>query len=250
MPQCFGCDFRQLLIKKEELENQDAVGEAKTSGHFSSASTPFYLQISLNSRFFAQSSFGLGNDPDYWAGVITHEILHNFGYLHPTGYDGSFIREFQNCLRHATDVSSLRVAFKSHDGHYLCAESGGGENLVANRTIKSTWETFTLVNQSNISSNTLPNNGDKIMLRSYNGYYVCAENGGGGEVNVTRHVGQEWEAFTILNLSSNGPILSGNYVALQTHNQHYLCAESGGGREIVANRTFRNAWETFTIEII
>jgi len=41
----------------------------------------------------------LKDDFNYWADVLAHEILHNFGYRHPTGYPGSFIEEFGVCVR-------------------------------------------------------------------------------------------------------------------------------------------------------
>ena len=36
-----------------------------------------------------------------------------------------------------------------------------------------------------------------IHLRAYNGQYVCAEDGGGGEVVANRDKAQEWETFTV-----------------------------------------------------
>jgi hypothetical protein len=63
------------------------------------------LRISLNSdKLGSKSQYFLKNDIDYWAGVITHEVLHNLGYDHPNGYEGSFIKEFGRCTRYSGNV--------------------------------------------------------------------------------------------------------------------------------------------------
>jgi hypothetical protein len=63
------------------------------------------LRISLNSDDLgSKSQYFLKNDIDYWAGVIAHEILHNLGYSHPNGYEGSFIKEFGRCTRYSGNV--------------------------------------------------------------------------------------------------------------------------------------------------
>lgn len=37
---------------------------------------------------------------DFWAGVIAHELGHNIGLKHPSGYPGSFLREWERCVEH------------------------------------------------------------------------------------------------------------------------------------------------------
>lgn len=59
-----------------------------------------YLHVAINSDFLGNSTgYRFGNDVNYWAGVLAHEFLHNLGYGHPTGYERSFIREYEVCLR-------------------------------------------------------------------------------------------------------------------------------------------------------
>lgn len=63
------------------------------------------LRVSLNSDDLgSKSKYFLKNDIDYWAGVMMHEILHNLGYNHPRGYEGSFITEFGRCTRYSGNV--------------------------------------------------------------------------------------------------------------------------------------------------
>ncbi|HYW20370.1 MAG TPA: hypothetical protein VE956_13880 [Nodularia sp. (in: cyanobacteria)] len=58
------------------------------------------LRVALNSdQFGAGATYHKSNDLDYWADVLAHEVLHNLGYNHPTGYPGSFIEEFGVCVR-------------------------------------------------------------------------------------------------------------------------------------------------------
>lgn len=58
-----------------------------------------YFHVALNSDHMGSSSaYYYRDDAEYWAGVIVHEFLHNLGYNHPTGYTGSFIKEYGNCL--------------------------------------------------------------------------------------------------------------------------------------------------------
>ena len=51
------------------------------------------------------AQFWFSKNPDYWAGVIAHEVLHNLGYEHPKGYPGSFINEFGNCVWRSQNTS-------------------------------------------------------------------------------------------------------------------------------------------------
>lgn len=58
-----------------------------------------YLHVALNSdQMGPSSSYVYREDTEYWAGVIAHEFLHNLGYVHPTGYPGSFIKEYGKCV--------------------------------------------------------------------------------------------------------------------------------------------------------
>lgn len=64
-----------------------------------------YLHVALNSDHLGEESqYFLARDFEYWAGVLGHEFLHNLGYVHPTGYSGSFVKEYGNCVwKNGTD---------------------------------------------------------------------------------------------------------------------------------------------------
>lgn len=58
-----------------------------------------YLHVAINSDHLgSNSSYYYKDDVEYWAGVLGHEFLHNLGYTHPNGYQGSFIAEYGHCL--------------------------------------------------------------------------------------------------------------------------------------------------------
>jgi hypothetical protein len=56
------------------------------------------FSIAINTDFLCNDEYFLSKDADYWAGVIAHEMLHNLGFEHPTGYDGNFMTEFGNMV--------------------------------------------------------------------------------------------------------------------------------------------------------
>lgn len=92
------------------------------------------------------------------------------------------------------------ITFQANNGMFLCAEGGGGREVVANRPVASIWGTFALLDRSGGSLN----DGDGIFLQGYDGNYVCAEGGGGRELVCNRRVASIWETFTIKNRSRPG----------------------------------------------
>ena len=80
------------------------------------------------------------------------------------------------------------IHLRANNGQYVCAEGGGGREVVANRDARGPWETFTV---ERVRS------GDNIALRANNGQYVCAEGGGGREVVANRNARGPWETFEL-----------------------------------------------------
>ena len=139
----------------------------------------------------------------------------------------------------------FKIHLKAQNGQYLCAEGGGGREVVANRDTADVWETFSIHDENG----GLLQSGDVIYLAAHNGNYLCAEGGGGREVVANRSNPSTWEKFTIEKVNGNGEIKNGEKISLRCFNGQYLCAENGGGREIVANRAKVDVWETFIIEL-
>jgi hypothetical protein len=67
----------------------------------------------------------------------------------------------------------VRGALVTHNASYVCAEEGGGRELVANRPARGPWETFRF---EWLSPPQLADRGT-VALTAANGQYVCAEGG-------------------------------------------------------------------------
>jgi hypothetical protein len=65
------------------------------------------------------------------------------------------------------DLGDNKVALKAHNEKYVCAEGGGGREVVANRDELSDWETFEMIDLGD----------NKVALKTHNGLYICAEGG-------------------------------------------------------------------------
>lgn len=126
-----------------------------------------------------------------------------------------------------TGVDGKLVTLRANNRQYVCAEGGGGREVVANRDVPRGWETFEMQEHE----------GSKVSLRANNGQYISAEGGGGREVVANRNAVGPWEMFEIQRAS--------NRVSLRAHNGQYVCAEGGGGRELLANRNVVAGWELF-----
>ena len=124
----------------------------------------------------------------------------------------------------------ISIALQAFNGQYVCAEGGGGREVVANRNAIDPWETFRLIDRGN----------GNIALRASNGQYVTAENGGGGPVLANRNSVGPWETFKLIDMGDSN-------IALRASNGQYVSAEGGGGSVVVANRNAIGAWETFKL---
>src|SRR5262245_46485368 len=86
----------------------------------------------------------------------------------------------------------MKIALQ-YQGFYVSAEQGGGLDtrvittpaLIANRPDCGPWETFDVEPQS----------GDAFALKTSGGYYITAENGGGGKLRTNATDVGVWETF-------------------------------------------------------
>jgi murein DD-endopeptidase MepM/ murein hydrolase activator NlpD len=85
-----------------------------------------------------------------------------------------------------------------------------------------------------------------VNLRSANGGFVVAENGGGGIVNANRNEAHEWETFTIIDING-GELEDGDEINIRTINGNFFVAIDGGGGDLLANRAAPKEWELFKI---
>jgi hypothetical protein len=149
-----------------------------------------------------------------------------------------------------TGLSDYTVTFRTLNGNYLSARSGGGNDVDAEPTAPGSWEQFSLMIRT--AGHTQLTDGDQVTLQSteFNqAQWVAAEGGGGtGSVlNANRLYPHSWETFTIHKLNGTGAINSGDPVALTSIGGYYVSAMNGGGSTVTVDRTAALSWETFTI---
>lgn len=83
-------------------------------------------------------------------------------------------------------------------------------------------------------------------FRTYYGYFLSAENGGGGAVSARPWTVGAAEKFRIVD-TNGGALADGDAVHLQAQNGMWVVALWGGGGPVDANSTTAGAAETFTI---
>jgi len=123
---------------------------------------------------------------------------------------------------------------------------------------------------------------EKVAIKTINGKYLSADNGGGSRLTATSDKIGELETFQIIDLgkgyvaikSNNGKYVSAtkdgkdiyvdseeinkreifqfikldnNKVAFKTYIKTYICAENGGGGKVVGDRDEIGVWETFEL---
>lgn len=86
-----------------------------------------------------------------------------------------------------------------------------------------------------------------MHLKTANGYYAQAVNGGGGEVTAKGPWPREWETFTLRSVTGDwADLTAGSAVLLRTQNGRYVTAEGPGGA-LVATATSPTAQARFTL---
>ncbi|MCJ8010952.1 hypothetical protein MUG84_04230 [Paenibacillus sp. KQZ6P-2] len=132
---------------------------------------------------------------------------------------------------------AIKVALRSVDGqYYMCAEGGGGREIVANRRSVGPWETFWL-HFADLWNNI-------VYLRTFDNQHVLTAKYGGGDLVVANQnqVGP-WELFKLDNFANN-------LISLQASNGQYVCFDQGGNDLVIANRNKRGPWESIFIEVL
>lgn len=127
------------------------------------------------------------------------------------------------------DLVTIRA---SANNTFVSAENAGASPLVANRTSASTWEQFTVVENSD---------GTISLRASANNLFVTADLNNGGRLIASRTTIGAWEKFRL----SSQP---GGTVALQAvANNLYVAADLNQGNVLIANRGSPSTWERFTL---
>ena len=133
--------------------------------------------------------------------------------------------DFNNSNAYITSIAN---------GQVVCAENGGSETIVANRSsCGGAWETFQIVN----------NNDGTVSLKSIaNGKYVCAVIDENNQLLPRSERVGTWEKFIIEKISD------GEYALYSLANGKYVQANlNDGGKLFATSETVAGAWEVFDI---
>ena len=133
--------------------------------------------------------------------------------------------DFNNSNAYITSIAN---------GQVVCAENGGSETIVANRSsCGGAWETFQIVN----------NDDGTVSLRSVsNGKYVCAVIDEKNQLLPRSGSIGTWEKFIIEKISD------GEYALYSLANGKYVQANlNDGGKLFATSETVAGAWEVFDI---
>lgn len=133
--------------------------------------------------------------------------------------------DFNNSNAYITSIAN---------GQVVCAENGGSETIVANRSsCGGAWETFQIVN----------NDDGTVSLKSIaNGKYVCAVIDENNQLLPRSESVGTWEKFIIEKISD------GEYALYSLANGKYVQANlNDGGKLFATSETVAGAWEVFDI---
>ena len=134
--------------------------------------------------------------------------------------------DFNNSNAYITSIAN---------GQVVCAENGGSETIVANRSsCGGAWETFQIVN----------NDDGTVSLKSIaNGKYVCAVIDENNQLLPRSESVGTWEKFIIEKISD------GEYALYSLANGKYVQANlNHGGKLFATSETVAGAWEVFDIK--
>ena len=134
--------------------------------------------------------------------------------------------DFNNSNAYITSIAN---------GQVVCAENGGSETIVANRSsCGGAWETFQIVN----------NDDGTVSLKSIaNGKYVCAVIDENNQLLPRSESVGTWEKFIIEKISD------GEYALYSLANGKYVQANlNDGGKLFATSETVAGAWEVFAID--
>jgi hypothetical protein len=104
----------------------------------------------------------------------------------------------------AINLDAPFVVLRASNGEFVCAEGGGGQEVVANRSQRGPWETFTFHHRTENGGQLgtgggpgTPPSFDQVGFQVFDGMYISADGGGGGKLYANRGWWAAWETFDI-----------------------------------------------------
>ena len=149
----------------------------------------------------------------------------------------------------------VAVRLQAANGLYLRAQgrrtnvgrsAGRRVRILANGETADAGEAFTLSD----ANGGCVESGDVVFLRSSNGYYLRARQGGGGRVDAGGVSTGPEERFVVISGSQDTVIRNGDAVSLRATSGHYLAARRGGGGAVNARRENRARGAYFVLSLV
>jgi len=132
------------------------------------------------------------------------------------------------------DIVSLQAV---DNGKWVCAENAGTAPLMANRDSPGPWESFSVVDISNVYGASAVG-----LLAHANEMFVCAESEGTAPLIANRETAELWEAFIWI-INSDGT------VSLQAQvNELRICLDLVSGT-LLANQTIPGVSAKFNLKV-
>lgn len=132
--------------------------------------------------------------PDPIVHINTIQLISNKGQYVGIDHKGKLYAKYSESDNASQfkliSASSNKFALQASNGKYVCAEKGGGGDVIANRDWIRGWESFEIFDLGR----------ERVALRAKNGQFLCAEDGGGRELKANRNWIKSWETFKMVKL--------------------------------------------------
>lgn len=232
--------FGNLLVADGTAQGSELDGEWYTR-----ANEKLLLELVPSVGFTTGSTWPVGAT----APTINYRVIHD-GVI---GYRGEFYALLGQWVQPNPNTTwsqlwdgAMTISLQAFNGQYLCAEGGGGQNVVANRNGVGTWEQFSMWS---LSGGYLKN-GDTVTMVSRDASFLCADKSNADKLMANRNGIGDWEKFMIVKVTEGDEyIRPGDTVAFVSESGagKFWCANNGGGSDVVVNRLGVGTWERFVI---
>lgn len=216
-----------LKLNRGETSVKTMIQElALTEEHEDHFIRPFSEDIAIKYCF----NHLLGRDPtpeeiETWIDVSLNEGIDDVikRLLDSNEYDVKFGEDGMAFERQLI-IGGEIIYLQANNDLYVCAEYGGGRELVANRWKPLGWESFVIEKVNDEGGEIVE--GELIRLRASSGTYVNINKRDTGEVIATGWGARDAEVFTIGKITEGGEIGDGEFVWLRSQDGKYICIDS------------------------
>lgn len=196
---------------------------------------PYYALAAAEFPIYGQPGYRIRINLDFYYNMIMSTGQKRYNMVHELGHCIGF--------RH-TNWVALGESDAGVGLHHIPETPATDQFSVMNGgTALDSWNDFSVYDVT--AAQYLFGKGRRVVLRTWDGYYVQAFDGGGDDVDAASSNPWEWETFHLM----VSPLYGEPYYVLQTiDGGYYMQAINGGGGSVDA--TSLNPWEWETFELI